>query len=239
MPKNCSFTLKFSDNDFRAYFSPSIQLNWPTELALISIDLYNVFPNITKTNNIFRWSEIKNGEKEWKEIEVPVDYYDADSLLDYLNGNNKKPNKPFIIKYDEKLLKFEINLGKDVTVDFSHKRSMNILFGFNKMELTEKSNKSSSIPDLDPIKNVFVECDIVNGNENYLNGDKSKVIFNFPVDCDMGEKIRAEPYNLLYVSTVTNIINDIGVSLKDSEGNLLNLNNSTVVLKLHLRGATS
>jgi hypothetical protein len=236
MKNNRTFTFKFNQNDFRACFTPRIQLNKPCEIALHSIDLYNVFPNVTENNNIFRYSEIKQGEKEWKEIELPINHYDSEDLIEYISEKVlKRKTSPLEISFNQTTLRFEIVLSNQVTVDFTHERSMHKIFGFEKVELEEKKNYSTIIPDFDPVKNIFVECSLVDKNSNYLNGTKSNVLFNFPVSNDIGEKIHAEPYNILYVPTVSNEISDIGIRLTDPDGKLIDLKNTLVVIKLHLR----
>jgi hypothetical protein len=234
--ENFVFTFVFNINDFRADFSPPIKLNAPSKIALISLDGYNVFPNINDSNNVFRYSKTVKENKEWFEIKVPEGIYDKESITEYIeeNINISKTRNYVEFDYNENTMKFSLKISKGITVDFSHASSLNKIFGFNKVELNEGSHKSDNIVDLDPVKHIYVECDIVDNYKNYINGKRSKCLYNFTIDNEINEKFHKEPYNPIYVPVIYNEFRDMYIKIKDSHGNVLDLKDSEIVMKLHL-----
>ena len=75
-----SLILDSNSTDFRINYSPPIELKKDKEyeIALVNLETYYSFPNIDKTNNIFRYS-IDKGTK-WFEIEIPEGSYELKQI---------------------------------------------------------------------------------------------------------------------------------------------------------------
>ena len=75
--KSVTLTLTNRKNDFTTFHQPPIKLNdnEKYEAALLSMETYNSFPNITSDNNLFKYSA-DNGQT-WKIIKLNTGSYDS------------------------------------------------------------------------------------------------------------------------------------------------------------------
>jgi hypothetical protein len=97
-----SFSLILNSNktNFITSYSPPIELKKDKryEMALVNLETYYSFPNIDKTNNIFKYS-IDKGTK-WLEIEIPEGSYELNQINNELFRIMKSRRH-----YDEKIIK--------------------------------------------------------------------------------------------------------------------------------------
>ena len=68
------------DCHIKTKFNPTLELdkNKEYEMALVNLETYWSFPNITEKNNLFRYS---NGS-EWTEIKIPKGAYELRQIND-------------------------------------------------------------------------------------------------------------------------------------------------------------
>ena len=73
-----SLIIKVNDTttDINTNFDPPIELNKKCEMALISLETYYSFPNISNNSNVFRYSkvtdDVEDKDVKWKRIKIPV-----------------------------------------------------------------------------------------------------------------------------------------------------------------------
>jgi hypothetical protein len=242
-----SFSLILNSNKtkFITNYSPPIELKKDKiyEMALVNLETYYSFPNIDKTNNIFKYSTDKG--TNWFEIEIPEGSYELNQINDELfrimksrKHYDKKNNKSFInIGANLATLKCVIQINDpNYQIDFSHERSMNLLLGYDKKVISNPYNEGTHTVNILTINSILVECSIIEGS--YLDSTKEPIIYSFFPKCLPGEKIIETPRNLIYLPLIYNPpIYNIAIKLKDNHGNLLNLRGETISIRFHLREA--
>ena len=241
-----SFSLILNSNktNFITSYSPPIELRKDKiyEMALVNLETYYSFPNIDKTNNIFKYS-IDKGIK-WLEIEIPEGSYELNQINNELFRIMKSRKH-----YDEKNNKSYINISANLAtlkciiqindpnyqVDFSHKRSMNSLLGYDKKVISNPYNEGTNTVNILTINSILVECSIIEGS--YLDSRQEPIIYSFFPKCLPGEKIIETSRNLIYLPLIVKTISNIAIKLKDNHGKLLNLRGETISIRFHLREA--
>lgn len=244
-PKD-SFSLILNSNqtNFITNYSPPIELKQDKtyEMALVNLETYYSFPNIDKTNNIFKYSIDKG--TSWFEIEIPEGSYELKQINDELfrimkskNHYDKVNNKSFInIGANLATLRCIIQINNpNYQVDFSPKRSMSSLLGYEKKVISNPYNEGTNTVNILTINSILVECSIIEGS--YLDSKKEPIIYSFFPKCLPGEKIIETPKNLIYLPLIVKTINNIMIKLKDNNGNTLNLRGETISIRFHLREA--
>ena len=98
-----TFILTGTLSDFTTYYSPPLRFdpNKSYEAALLSIDLYYSFPNITSENNRLKYST-DNGQT-WKTITLDTGSYELSAINNEIQRQmisnddyDKKNDKPFV-----------------------------------------------------------------------------------------------------------------------------------------------
>jgi len=241
-----SFSLILNSNhtDFTIDYSPPIELKQDKiyEMALVNLETYYSFPNIDKTNNIFKYSIDKG--TNWFEIEIPEGSYELNQINDEL-FRIMKSRKHYDIKNNKSFINIGANLATlkcviqindpNYQIDFSHKRSMKLLLGYDKKVISNPYNEGTYTVNILTINSILVECSIIEGS--YLDSTKEPIIYSCFPKCLPGEKIIETPRNLIYLPFIYNTIYNIAIKLKDNHGNLLNLRGETISIRFHLREA--
>lgn len=240
-----SLILDSDKTDFRTSYSPPIELKKDKqyEVALVNLETYYSFPNIDKTNNIFRYS-IDKGAK-WIEIEIPEGSYELKQINNEIFRIMKSRDH-----YDKRMNKSYINISANLAtlrcilqindpnyqVDFSHERSLSDLLGYEKKKISTPYNEGTNTVNILSVNSILVECNII--NSSYLNSVKDPIIYSFFPKCLPGEKIIETPKNLIYLPLNNNDkIDYINIKLKDNNGKLLNLRGEKITIRLHLKEA--
>ena len=127
-------------------------------------------------------------------------------------------------------MKYKLKMGR---VDFTHDLSMANLLGFVKKiytvaEVYEYENPVNIIS----VNSILVDCDVVWGT--FLNGKSMPNLYSFFQNVSPGMKI-VEKANHLVFLPVTRTIDQVKIWLTDQNGNLLNLRNEVVTIRLQLR----
>jgi hypothetical protein len=240
-----SLILDSSSTDFMTSYSPPIELKKDKqyEVALVNLETYYSFPNIDKTNNIFRYS-IDKGAK-WIEIEIPEGSYELKQINNEIfrimksrDHYDKRMNKSYInISANLATLRCILQINNlDYQVDFSHERSLSDLLGYEKKKISTPYNEGTNTVNILSVNSILVECNII--NSSYLNSVKEPIIYSFFPKCLPGEKIIETPKNLIYLPLNNNDkIDYINIKLKDNNDKLLNLRGEKITIRLHLKEA--
>ena len=128
------------ENGFLTDFYPPIHLdrNSKYEAALLSVDTYYSFPNITRDNNKFTYST--DSGNSWKTIELDTGCYELTSINDeiqrqmIINGDYNKETSEFYISITANVSKLKsiVHIShRDYTIDFSKPNTIGSTLGFN------------------------------------------------------------------------------------------------------------
>jgi len=242
-------TLILSDNtsDFTTNLSPPIDLNVNKkyEAALLSIDLYNTIPNITKENNIFKYST-DNGNT-WKIITLNKGSYELQALNDeiqrqmVINGDYDSVNNEFYITITANVseLKTIINItNRSYLVDFTVENSIAPTLGFNAATqpiIPYGYNKSQDVVNITKVNSVLGNVDMI--SSSYVNGKQSPAIYSFnPNRVSPGYKIDERPNpSLIFYPLNRSSISSIRVWFTDQNNKPVDLRGETVTVKLYIR----
>ena len=74
--------------DINTNFNPPLELNKNCEMALINLETYYSFPNISNNNNVAEDVEDKN--VNWENIKIPVGSYDIVDIYTLIKLNLRK-----------------------------------------------------------------------------------------------------------------------------------------------------
>src|ERR1043165_3267675 len=158
-----TFILSGNTSDFTTYYPTTIGLNSKKkyEAALLSIDLYNSFPNITEENNKFKYST--DGGTSWKVITLSTGSYELAAINDEIQ-------RQMIINddYDKETNTFYINISANIStlrsvieikntsyqIDFSVTNSIGSTLGFGPIILRHGYNESQEIVNIMKINSI-------------------------------------------------------------------------------------
>lgn len=220
------------NSELKTKMTPPLILNKSKnyEIALLNLETYYSFPNVTKYNNQLSYSTDKG--ETWNSIVIPEGCYELNAINRFVKDQLDDENFITIVP-NVNTLKSILKLGENIQVDFTHKNSINKLLGFNSQVYSKTYQESENIVNIMHISSIFVNCSIVQGER--VNGELKPVIFSFFPNVSPGYKIIINPKNLIYIPVTLKKINDITVILTDQDGNPLNLRGEGLVIRLHLR----
>ena len=217
-----SVTLSLTDDktSLNSTYFPPINVYENSEIALLSLQTYNTFPNINTSNNQLVII-IENGFNTYnKSIELETGCYEFSDIkkciLDKIKKINLELNVDVLLNLsvDSKNLKCYVYCN--YTVDFNIQNSIASVLGFEKITLTPNIfHESSKIFNINSVNTIKVMCNIANGS--FHNGKSSHAVYEFSPDVNIGRKIIEKPNNLIYYPLTTNIINSINITLLDQD----------------------
>ena len=218
--------------NFNVNFNPPLELNIHDtyEMALISAEIWYSWHNITSENNTFVYN-VDN------EVRVPPGAYNIVNINDTIhdimrqNGDNEEG---ISITPNYNTLKSKVELKFDYTVDF-RKSSIRSVLGFdNKLVQGNQIHESDNIVNITNINTAQIHCNLIEGS--YINGSSSDLLYTFSPNVSPGFLMQISPSQKMYVPLKrTNVIDNIRISLKDQDGNFINLNNERTTYFIHLR----
>lgn len=199
------------------------------EIGLVDLATYNSIPNIEKDVNDKFYYTLEDKQQEIVIEEGSYEITDIESYI--LKKIDKSVN--FKLKANTKTLKVEISCN--VPIDFTKDNTIASLLGF-KSQILEPGTHSSDKPEgvsILKVNSILVECSIARGS--YQNGRETHLIYEFFPLVDVGYKIVQVQSNILYLPLNVQRINNITVTLKDQDGNLVNFRNEVITVRLHVR----
>ena len=235
-----TFLLSGTSNDFTTYFRPNIELdpNKRYEAALLSVDMYNSFPNITEENNELLYSIEYN---KWKAIKLDKGSYELSSINDEIqrqmiaNGDYDKDKNISYIKITPNLstLKSIVEItNPKIKVKLT---TIGPTLGFLKDTLLEEGyHESPNIVDIMKINSILINMDIISGS--YVNESQSPVIYSFYPNVSPGRKIVERPNPaLIYYPVNRREIGSIRIWLTDQDNRPIDLRGERVTVRIIIR----
>lgn len=196
--------------------------NW--EIGLVDLSTYNSIPNIENNlNDTFYYAD--------KSIKIDEGSYEIEDLEKYIIERIDS-GVGFSLKPNNNTLKAEIKCS--AAIDFTKSNSIGALLGFNKRILEPNTKHSSDKPvNIIKVNTVVVECNLVRGA--YDNGRERHVLHEFYPMVEPGYKIVELPNPIIYLPLTVQRIDNITVSLKDQDGNLINFRGEKISLRINVR----
>ena len=223
-----SIVLSSDKSEFTTSFSPPIELQSKYGLALVNLETYYSFPNVTNKNNVLRYST-DNGTS-WQVFIVPVGTYE----LNQINDEIKRQVPAINISANLATLKAIVKIDDDKTkIDFNIDNSIRTILGFDKKVLSKGYHESDMPVNILSVNSILIHCDII--SDSYENGKKRPVIYSFFPNCFPGEKILEKPINLVYLPVFVDKIYSINIRLTDQNDKPINFRGETITLRLHLK----
>jgi len=247
---NESITISMSGKmtSLSSTYFPAINVNENSEIALLCLHTYNMFPNVNETNNNIRI--ITPGHN--LDIKLPFGCYEIEDITQYISNQIHEDNER-LNEIDHTMIytPIDFNMHTDTTcmkcviscnypVDFAIKNSLASLLGFqNKIYGKDGSSsfRSSKNIDINAVNSIKVLCNVANGS--FDNGQQSHSIYEFFPRERSGAKIVESPTNLIYYQLNTQVLNTININLVDQENNPIHNFNEKITVVLHIRRCIS
>jgi hypothetical protein len=195
------------------------------ELGLIDLTTYNSIPNIeTGINDKFYYGNENV-------ITFPEASYKIEDIEKFIISKLSK-EITFSLKANNNTLKAELCCSEKI--DFQKPHSLARVLGFRAGIYDANTRHTSDLPiDIIKVNSIRVECNITRGS--FLNGQEGHVIHEFYPAEPPGYKIIEIPRNVIYLPVIAQTINNLTVSLRDQDGNLVNFRGERISVRLHLR----
>lgn len=199
------------------------------ELGLIQLNTYNSIPNIEKgVNDKFVYGE----EGSRKEITIPEGSYEITDLEKYIQSQLGKDIK-FTLTPNNNTLKSELFCSE--VVDFkTHNNTVRKLLGFDAEILEANKKHVSALPvDIIKVSTIRIECNVTRGS--FINGIENHVLHEFYPAVPPGYKIIETPRNVIYLPVNSQRINNLTITIRDQNNDLINFRGEQISVRLHLR----
>ena len=225
----------------RTRYNPLIELDARKkyEMALVNLETYYSFPNISATNNNFRYSPDEGDT--WVVVNIPEGCYEIADINGYLQRAMKDNEHYDVVNQEYRIsiqpnsntLKSVLAVARDYRVDFTPINSIRSVLGFKRWVYNEGYHESEDIVNIMNVSSLRVTSDIIGAS--YTNGETGNVIYSFFPNVGPGYKIIEVPTNLIYLPVTLDRISSMETRLTDQNGNLLNLRGEELSIRFHLR----
>ena len=227
-------------HDFSVQYSNlSLDINKNYMVALISYSLYYSWYNIfAGVNNKFQYSP--DGGANYFAIFLPEGNYGIDNInteIKRLINANGHDGDNISIVGNFTTLKVDITLSNNYFVDMGLSDGLNKILGFSSQVITLQGTTSGDLkPNVsNDVDSVTVHSSIVDYTSNLINDNYSTVLHAFVPKASVGSNLSNEISSPIYLPlSVSGKINNIYYSIRNQNGDLLDLNGESVTLSLHL-----
>lgn len=210
------------------------------EIALVNLETWYSFANVTPANNIFKYST--DDGNTWKVLQIETGAYEIESLNDEIqnlmrsNGDWDAANNDYYISVsaNTSTLKSIVDVTNvSYKIDFTIENSIRTILGFNSSTLSRGHNISDSIVNILDFSSIFVNCDCINGS--YVNGISAPVIYSFGPKVSPGYRIVESPVNLVYLPLNRKILSEFSIWITDHAGRFIDFRGETITCRFHIR----
>ena len=185
-------------------FNPPLELDRTQkyEMALVNLETYYSFLNLSDENNVFRYSpslvEVSGRgdeddsmrQRQWVEVQIPEGCYDLIDIVETIkiamkrNGHNEESIK---ITANTNTLKSVLEIQDDFQIDFRARNSISSILGFRNQVYEEGIHESQNVVNILSITSILVNVDVIRGS--YVNGRTQNTIYSFFPNVSPGYKI--------------------------------------------------
>ena len=220
----------------QTFVTPIVLNTLDYEVAVISLETFYSFPNITEgVNNVFAYKE--DPASDSKIVSLPTGSYEIAHIANEIRrqvGEDVYNGK--MLERNDATLKAVFKLRPNYRVDFTQPSSIRTILGYDSRIVGGNKDKfypGDRIVNILTVNTVFVNCDLI--NNSYNNGVLAPVIYSFFPNVAPGFKIVRNVENPIYLPVNKTQINNITVWLTDQNNNPLNFRGETVTIRFHLR----
>ena len=233
-----TFVISDKENRINTRFNPTLELdkNKSYEMALVNLESYWSFPNVTEKNNLFKFS---NG-KVVHRILIEKGAYELSEINNYIQNEIVKlgfEKNIITILPNKNTLKCVLSISKGYMVDFAPKNSLASILGFDNVPYyainEAKVYQSENIVKILNINAIYVHNNLI--SHSYIDGGLSPVIYSFFPTSGVGEKIIEKPRERVYSPVNLKTISDMQTWLTDQNNNNLDLQGENLTIRFHLR----
>ena len=198
------------------------------EIALVDLETYYSFPNISDHNNIIDYFNVLT--QEVKRITIPKGSYGYTDLVKEINSQLNGVDA-FTITANTNTFKTILEIKPNYRVRFLE-NSLKTVLGFTGDIYNAGTHISENVKNMS-ITSILIHIDIINGS--YVEGSKKPVIYSFYPKVNPGYKIIQKPHNPIYLPIVRKNISTLNVRITDQKNDLLDLRGEEVVIRFHIR----
>ena len=222
--------VRSTKTDFDTIFKEPIELSNEKEyeIALVDLETYYSFPNISNHNNIIDYYNIST--QELKRITIPKGSYGYTDLVKEINSQLNGVDA-FTITANTNTFKTILEIKPNYRVRFLE-NSLKTVLGFTGEVYDAGTHISENVINIMSITSILIHINIINGS--YVEGSKKPVIYSFYPKVNPGYKIIQKPHNPIYLPVYIKDINNINVRITDQNNNLLDLRGEEVVIRFHI-----
>ena len=217
------------------FVTPIVLNSLDYEVAVISLETFYSFPNITEgVNNVFAYKD--NPSEESKIVEIPTGSYEIANIANEIRRQvGEEAYNGMSLERNDATLKAVFKLKPHFRIDFTQPSSIRSILGFDSRIVggNEKYFPGDHIVNILTVNTVFINCDLI--NNSYNNGVLAPVIYSFFPNVAPGYKIVRNVENPIYLPVNKTQINNITVWLTDQSNNPLNFRGETITIRFHLR----
>ena len=242
-PISKSFLVSYNTSPARFNYkiSPPIDLpDYDLEIALVNLETWNSFANVTESNKIFGYSA--DGGNSWKLIEIETGCYELESINDEIqrlmkeNGDWDVINNSYYVSIsaNTSTLKSIIDVtNADYKIDFTISNSVRTILRFDSVILAQGHHISDSKVNIIDFNSIFVNCDCINGS--YVNGISSPVLYSFGPKVSPGYRIVESPVNLVYLPINRKTLSEFNIWITDQDGSPIDFRGENITCRFHIR----
>lgn len=234
--------LNGSKSNLQIQLNESIKVHNSNQKILLSLytaSIPNSFYNISNTQNRFNFKEASGGD--WKNIIIPAGNYNARNLgtiIGSLMTAESQNSFTYTLQYSSIYNKFDFvcsNTSTTIFLDFNVTNSIYKACGFDKESYNFTSSiTSSNIVQIYDEYSIFLHSSLSNNNSLNVFGKISDVLEKIPIrganTITYFESGLLQQKQLLSVESIDNFY----LSLRNSEGNLIDFNNADYELVLRV-----
>lgn len=222
-------------SEFNTIFNPPLILddNKEYEIALVDLETYYSFPNISNFNNTIEY--VNTRTKLLKRIVIPTGSYEFNGLNKEIERQlkNNGDNEAFELIANLNTFKSILNIKEGYKVKFTHAQSLKSILGFTGSQYNSGIHSSENIVNILEINSIFIHLNIINGS--IVNGSQVPVIYSFFPKVSPGYKIIQKPVNPIYLPVTLKNIRDFYIKITDQSDRPLDLRGEEVTIRFHLR----
>ncbi len=236
-----TFVISNSDGKYQKIttrFNPPLQLDKSKryEMALVNLETYWSFPNISEKNNQFKFTD----GVATHEIFIETGGYELVQLNAYIQTRMEElgyPKDSITIKSNPHTLKAVLEIKKGFVVIFTEPNSIASLLGFSaKLYGTGNEDmvfEGQSIVKIISLNSIYVMNSLC--AHSYIDGELEPILYSFFPRSGLGEKIIEQPHERVYSPITLDTISSMQTWLTDQNGVDLDLRQENLTIRFHLR----
>ena len=220
-------TIITNSNDHTVYFEKTLERGFEY-IRLISCSLYNSWKNLKEKGEIgfFDNSGITTTKR------IPPGNYTLSSIGKALQEIFN--DEGIEVKFDDASgpIVIENPLNKNVLFD----RYLTFLLGLNAGNPRERLKKQAVINRLASFNNYFINCDLLDKDENLFNGKPSTILACFNINGKSFERVEYSPKQITMKKiTSGKYISSIRITVTDENGELIDFNNLPLRFEIEIK----